>query len=142
MTVQGLWPQHRAYLTARGVADDVIAERKVFSVPTKAALQTASGSAAAPRRRRWCAVVGRVRRPATATRSGPTSRGSARTAGSASSRCRTGSGPASTCTRGPIRCSADPSIPLWITEGIPKGDALVTVGAAGGGAARRVELDR
>ena len=129
MTESALYAEHRGYLTARGVADDVIAERKVFSVPTKSALQVLGFGRNTPAPAMvmplWDVAGGcdgyqiRPDQP------------------------RAGAGGRLLKFEVPHRFTprldvhprsfpllADPTVPLWVTEGVPKGDALVSAGQA------------
>ena len=129
MTESVLYSEHRGYLQARAVADDVIAERKVFSVPTKSALQNMGFGRGVPAPAMvmplwdvFGACDGYQIRPDNPRVD-------------QHGRVRKFEVPHKFSPRLDVHPRShpllpDPTIPIWITEGIPKGDALVSVGQA------------
>jgi hypothetical protein len=129
VTESTLYPDHRGYLKARGVADDVIAERHVFSVPTKSALHTLGFGRNTPAPAMvmplWDVVGacdGYQIRP-DAPRVGTSGR-------ALKFEVPHGFKPRLDVHPRTHPLLADPTVPLWFTEGVPKGDALVSVGQA------------
>lgn len=124
----GLWPDHRDYLKARAVGDDAIEARGYFSAPTKAALERIGftrapapalvipmwgvagddiGDQVRPDKART--VDGRVRKFEVPYKWAP----------------RLDVNPM-------VRAAlADTTVPVWLTEGVPKGDSIVSAGGLG-----------
>jgi hypothetical protein len=127
--VEGLWPEHLKYFTGRAVALDVVAERGVFSYPTKSAVQKLGFGARTPAPGfavpLWPVVgewEGYQVRP-----DHPRTNGEGKTL------------KFEVPHRFKVRVDVHPRVrplladlsrPLWITEGVAKADALVTAGAA------------
>lgn len=124
----GLWTAHREYLTARAVADDVIAERCYFSLPTKAALQRIGFGTATPAPALVIPLWGVTGEPAGYQVRPDEPRWN-------------GEGhplkfevphkfePRLDIHPRALAQLSDPTMPVWITEGVPKANALVSRGA-------------
>lgn len=121
-----LYEHHVAYLTTRAVDLAVIDERRYFSAPTKASLQNMGFSRGTPAPAMviplWNVVgecEGNQVRP-----DAPRSSGDRKLKFEVPPKFQ----PRLDVHPRALAALADPTIPVWITEGIPKGDALVSAG--------------